>query len=76
MRSAYDFAKAVRSKYHKRYVETSNVAVIVPDVLEKFKNTAAVNEALRKLIQAPGKKRDPAKRPARTRAKTARVSGR
>ncbi len=76
MRPEYDFSRATRGKYHKRYVETSNVVVIAPDVHEIFKSTAAVNEALRKLIRAPSKKRGLTKRPTRTRAKSARAGSR
>ena len=57
MRPEYDFSGAVRGKYYRRYLESSNVVVIAPDVHEKFKNSAAVNEALRTFIRAAGKKR-------------------
>ena len=57
MRLEYDFSGAVRGKYYRRYVESSNVVVIDPDVHERFKNAAAVNEALRTLIRAAGPKR-------------------
>ena len=76
MRPEYDFSGAVRGKYYRRYLESSNVVVIEPDVHKKFKNAAAVNEALRTLIRAAGKRRGPTKRPARTRAKAARAGGR
>ena len=76
MRPEYDFSGAVRGKYYKRYLESSNVVVIEPDVHEKFKNSAAVNEALRTLIRAAGKGRGLTKRPTRTRAKAARAGGR
>lgn len=76
MRSEYDFSKSVRGKYYRRYVETSNVVVIAPDVHEKFKNSAAVNKALRTLIGGTGKKRGLTKRPTRTRARVARAGGR
>ena len=55
MRPEYDFSGAVRGKYYRRYVESSNVVVIDPDVHERFKNAAAVNEALRTLIRAAGR---------------------
>jgi hypothetical protein len=42
MRSEYDFSRAVRGKYYRRYVESSNVVVIDPDVHEKFGNAAPV----------------------------------
>ena len=57
MRPEYDFSGAVRGKYYRRYVESSNVVVIDPDVHERFKNAAAVNEALRTLIRAAGTER-------------------
>jgi len=76
MRSEYDFSGAVRGKYYKRYLESTNVVVIEPDIHEKFKNSAAVNEALRTLIRAAGKGRGLTKRRTRTRAKAARASGR
>jgi hypothetical protein len=76
MRSEYDFSGAVRGKYYKRYLESTNVVVIEPDVHEKFKNSAAVNEALRTLIRAAGKGRGLTKRRTRTRARAARAGGR
>jgi hypothetical protein len=76
MRSEYDFSGAVRGKYYKRYLESTNVVVIEPDVHEKFKNSAAVNEALRTLIRATGKGRGLTKRRTRTRARAARAGGR
>ncbi len=57
MRREYDFSGAVRGKYYRRYVESSNVVVIDPDIHERFKNAAAVNEALRTLIRAAGPER-------------------
>ena len=76
MRPEYDFSGAVRGKYYRRYLESSNVVVIDPDVHARFRNSATVNEALRTLIRAAGKARGPAKRPARTRAKAAGAGGR
>jgi hypothetical protein len=76
MRSEYDFSGAVRGKYYRRYVESSNVVVIDADVHEKFKNSAAVNEALRTLIRAAGKGRGLTKRRTRARARAARAGGR
>ena len=51
MRGEYDFSGAVRGKYHARYVESSNVVVLDPDVAAAFKNAGAVNDALRALIR-------------------------
>jgi hypothetical protein len=55
MRPEYDLSGAVRGKHYKRYLESSNVVVIEPAVHEKFKNSAAVNEALRTFIRAPAR---------------------
>ena len=52
MRSEYDFSGAVRGKYHARYVESTNVVVLDPDVAAAFKNAEAVNDALRALIRS------------------------
>jgi len=59
MRPEYDFSSAVRGKYYQRYLESTNVVVLDPDVAKRFKNSTAVNEALRSL--------SPAGSPTRTR---------
>jgi len=51
MRAEYDFSGAVRGKYHAKYVESTNVVVLDPDVAAAFKNAEAVNDALRALIR-------------------------
>ena len=75
IRPEYDFSGAVRGKYYRRYLESSNVVVIDADVHERFSNAEAVSDALRTLIRAAGKKRGLTKRPTR-RAKAARAGGR
>jgi hypothetical protein len=46
-----DYSKAVRGKYYKRLLqEGANVVVLEPDVAEAFGDSAAVNEALRSLL--------------------------
>ncbi len=48
----FDYSKAVRGKYYKRLLEEgSNVVVLEPDVAAAFRDSAAVNEALRSLLQ-------------------------
>ena len=76
MRAEYDFSGGVRGKYYKRYMESSNVVVLEPDVHKRFKNSSAVNKALRSLIRAEGTQRGLTKRSTRTRAKTARAGNR
>ena len=51
MRPEYDLSNAVRGKYHARYVKSSNVVVLDPDVAASFKNSEAVNDALRALLR-------------------------
>ena len=45
----YDFSGAVRGKYYERFLRSSNVVVLDPDVSAAFPNAASVNEALRNL---------------------------
>jgi hypothetical protein len=54
MRPEYDFdySTAVRGKYYRRLLkEGANVVVLEPDVAKAFRSSAAVNEALRSLLQ-------------------------
>ena len=67
MRPEYDFSGGVRGKYYQRYMESSNVVVLEPDVHRRFKNSSAVNKALRSLMRAEGTRHGQTKRPARTR---------
>ena len=47
----FDYSKAVRGKYLKRLLEEgANVVVLEPDVAKAFGNSAAVNDALRSLL--------------------------
>ena len=46
----YDFTGAVRGKYYERYREGTNVVLLDPDVAAVFKDSAAVNGALRLLV--------------------------
>jgi len=47
----FDFSKAVRGKYYRQYLESSNVVVLDPDIATAFRNSAAVNQALRAMLQ-------------------------
>jgi hypothetical protein len=54
MRREYDFdySTAVRGKYHRRLMtEGTNIVVLEPDVARVFRSSAAVNDALRSLLQ-------------------------
>ncbi|MEW5745516.1 MAG: hypothetical protein AB1805_08805 [Nitrospirota bacterium] len=53
LRSEYrfDYSKAVRGKYYKRILEEgANVVMLEPDVAKAFGDSAAVNDALRSLL--------------------------
>ncbi len=52
MRPRYDFSKGRKNPYAKRYAKGSNVVLLDGDVAVHFKDSKAVNEALRGLIQA------------------------
>ena len=51
LRPEYDFRGGERGKYAKRYREGTNIVVLDPDVAAKFKDSQAVNEALRSLLR-------------------------
>lgn len=54
LRPEYDFAQmqgGVRGKYVERYRSGTNLVLLDPDVAQVFPNDAAVNEALRLLMQ-------------------------
>ena len=49
----FDFSKAEWGKYHRRKREEgSNIVMIEPDVAKRFRSSAAVNDALRLLLEA------------------------
>ncbi|HET8887890.1 MAG TPA: hypothetical protein VFQ41_03230 [Candidatus Angelobacter sp.] len=53
LRPEYDFATmkgGVRGKYTKRYREGTNIVLLEPDIAEAFPNDAAVNQALRGVL--------------------------
>ena len=48
----FDYSKAVRGKYFQRLMkEGANVIVLEPDIARAFRGSAAVNDALRSLLQ-------------------------
>jgi hypothetical protein len=55
MRSSYareDFPTLERGKYHEKVKERSNVVVLDPALSRIFKNSEAVNQALKSLVEA------------------------
>jgi len=51
MRAEYDFSKAVRGKYAKRFSEGCNIILLDPDVASLFPDSKTVNDALRALAR-------------------------
>jgi len=51
IRDEYDFSKGIRGKYAKRLVAGSNVVVLDPDLAKRFRDSRAVNQALRSLVE-------------------------
>ena len=48
----FDYSKATRGKYHRPLLkERTNVVVLDADIAKAFKDSAAVNEALRSLLK-------------------------
>ena len=48
----FDYSTAVRGKYYRRLLkEGANVVVLEPDVAKAFRDSTAVNEALRSLLK-------------------------
>jgi len=55
IRPEYDFSGGVRGKYAQRFREGTNIVVLDPDVAAEFKDSQAVNDALRRLIKTRAK---------------------
>jgi len=82
IRPEYDFTKmkgGVRGKYVKRFREGTNIVLLEPDVAVAFPNEAAVNEALRGVlnttcaVRLTGGLANKALQPASERPKKAKV---
>jgi len=68
----FDYSKAIRGKYHNRLLkEGSNVVVLEPDVAKAFRSSAAVNQALRSLLEVSESTRRLTTRSSRTSRKRA-----
>jgi hypothetical protein len=50
MRDEYDFSGGVRGKFYQEYMKATNVVLLDADVAEVFRDSEAVNQALRTLI--------------------------
>ena len=70
----FDYATAVRGKYYRRLLkEGANVAVLEPDIAEVFRDSAAVNAALRSLLEISETTRHLTTRPKRASRKKTSV---
>ncbi len=68
----FDYSKAVRGKYYRRLLkEGANVVVLEPDVAKAFRDSTAVNDALRSLLKIARSSRRLTTRSSRTRKHTA-----
>jgi hypothetical protein len=56
IRPEYDFSKGVRGKYAARFREGTNIVVLDPDVAAEFKDSQAVNDALRRILRERAKR--------------------
>ena len=61
MRPEYDLRGGVRGKYYRRYRQGTNVVLLEPDVARLFRDSAAVNEALRRYLSEHGTPPAPSK---------------
>ena len=81
----FDYSKAVRGKYYRRLLkEGANVIVLEPEVAKAFCDSAAVNEALRSLLEVSestrrlttrSARRSPASRGSRSKARATGRAG-
>lgn len=54
MRAEYDFSKGVRGKYYRRYRQVTNLVFLEPDMAKVFRDSEAVNLALRQFLAEYG----------------------
>lgn len=54
MRPEYDLRGGVRGKYYERYKQGTNVVLLEPDIAKVFRDSATVNEALRRYLSEHG----------------------
>jgi hypothetical protein len=59
MKPEYDFSNGRRGEYASRYAQGTNVILLDADVYAVFRDSLAVNEALRTLIRVTHKARKP-----------------
>lgn len=71
----FDFSKGEKGRYYKRLLkEGSNIVVLEPDIAKAFPDSAAVNDALRSLLDLARSSTSRARRPNRRERSAARRS--
>ena len=61
MRDEYDFRGGVRGKYFERYRRGTNLVLLDPDLAKVFRDSEAVNLALRQFLSEHGEPPHPTK---------------
>lgn len=61
MRAEYDFSNGVRGKYYQRYRQGTNLVLLAPDLAKVFRDSEAVNLALRQFLAEHGEPPRPSK---------------
>jgi hypothetical protein len=51
MRAEYEISRGVRGKHYEKFKQGTNLILLEPDIASVFKDSAAVNEALRALLR-------------------------
>jgi hypothetical protein len=71
MRNHYDFSNGIRGKYARQFRNLARTVVLDPDVAAIYRDSRAVNRALRRLIAAgsPKRAKPRAKAPPRRRSR-------
>lgn len=54
MKPEYDFSGGIRGKHYCAYQQGTNIVLLEPDIAEVFRDSEAVNHALRMLIELAG----------------------
>jgi hypothetical protein len=62
MQPEYDFSRGVRGKYAAQFRKGMTVVVLEPEVAEFFSDSAAVNDALRVLVEIAKRGKKPRRR--------------
>jgi hypothetical protein len=65
MRPEYDFSGGVRGKYSASFRKGTNVVALEPDVAKVFSDSAAVNDALRALVEIAKRSQKPKRQAAK-----------